>query len=1201
MAEWLSEDIVRAADGKVYQKVGENSFKLYDAPPPNPNAVMQKDDNPSLGDVAKGLGAEVGIATAGQVAAYASGPILYPFIAFGSGFLASHTAQQIEGREDFSLGRALTAGVINLIPFSSAAKGVDATTKITKEVVGAAAKIEAKRGAAIGVGEATAVAIIDHERLPTVEELATYGGLGSLFGGSVGAVTPKFSKAFSKFLGKTPDQIDADINRGNISETDLVELGLVRDVTQARRILNEAGEAIENKQIVKTMEEAYSGGVSNWERFKGMFKPSAVTGREVQDISFYSSNELRATQEIASKVARSVDKHLKKDPSLVGEVNNFLDTGVISPRVKGTALAGDLVKFRQELNKMQALLIDQLDTHKFSNLSAERQKSLLQTIKDSVDSEDMKYTSTRYELFDNAKFKIDPKKKQAAIDEIAVGIQNDSPKMSMEAAQKKAQDHINRLIKNSAKNRMLRQDRGMAGTVDASLKARTNPGKAEREFLGEITDPAERMRGTLDIVGSSVYRNKGDIEIAKSLQKSGLAITNPPDDSAFVPLTLKGALETDLYVPNTVQFALNKTYLQHADRVGGDVIKEGAIDLFDAGIGLSKAVKVLLNPPSYFVNYLGGVVTMLGTGMNPFSRSYMKGMKFALSEFGNVEDIMSGATEAGRKGLMDAIQDMKKYGISNANVLASDIRANFKGGIFTDGLQKKLEPIGKAYQATDTAARYSVWATNQERLSKMFPDLQGDALKLAAAKLTNDTFQNYDKLNHAIRLGSKYGVLPQFVSFTAEFMRNVYNQTRYATQMVRGTFGKDFGLDMSRANMKSMRIEGMKRLTALSTVIGGTEAARQAYNASQGITAEQEEALKGTVVADFDKTKSLLFTVGDNPNEVSYVNLSYISPHAMVAEAFNAAISDTPITNLVEYMKDNWVGEGSFVANSLMDAVRNTDPYGRPISLEVDHLNRFKDQLGYFVSDAFKPGISREAEKVIDTAYSEDPKYSFNEIAARQVGYRMNKLEVDNNSVFKIRDASVTSQQAVSKYRNLVRFGTPTEAQARESFMEASRLHQANMTRVLEHNNNLVALGVSQEDRIKIMKDAGVSSKDILAALDNKIVPLSPDVNVTPREEFEELSQGRTRGEVSQEISRITKEDRDRGIKLRSQFRDSVRDERLNISERDKLFRNMGVEDRVNFIISNPDMYHELLRKRIITKSVTRELQKRGFRPPRRQ
>jgi hypothetical protein len=1198
MAEWINDYLLRGDDGNIYEQVDEDQFVPYTGALPGEQTTEQPtkqlitdEESPEASDVAKGLAADVAISTAGQGLGMLTGPF-YPVVAFSSGVLGNIVGQYIEGRDEISLGRAATGGTVNMLPFSSAVK-VGKGTKITGELIKKATTVEAKRGAAIGAGEATAVSIIDNGRLPTATELAEYGGLGALFGAPIGALSPKFAKSFSKLLGKSADDIDEAVASGEIGTEDVIRMGLADNDLDAQRILEDTIDNVATKQVAKTLRNARDSQESSaWERTKAWLFPSKTTGREAQDIAFYGRSEVKANTELASKLSDRINKFQTNNPTAAKEINKFLDNPDIElPKsLKGTAIEGDLNTFRKTLVNLQAQLLDQLSEHKFSNLSPDHQKELIATIQNSLKPDRPNYVTKEYRLFTDPNFKPDPRLKQEAIDEIADGIMAKNPKMSPENAYANAEKHIQNLINNSAKNRELATDRQFFGSTDSVLKARSNPGEAERAFLGEIVDPAERIRGTLDNVGRLVYKNKSDIAMANALQKAGLAFKQVPSDTAFTKLKLRGNLDSGLYVPNTVQYALDKTYLNTVQERGADVLREAIQDLYETGVGLSKATKVILNPPSYAVNMWGGMATILGSGINPLSVAYGRGLKLALAEYGSVDKILAGNKAATREAMNEAMKDMTKYGISNANIIASDIRSSFKGGFFSEKINKAFEPISKAYQATDTAARFTVWTANQERLGKMFPNLKGDDLKLAAAKLTNDTYQNYDKLSNAIRILSRTGIMPQFVSFTAEFMRNIYNQTRYAMQMVKGTFGAELGIDMSQANKAVMRAEGIKRLTALSALIAGTEAARQAYNASNGVDEETEKALKETVVADFDKSKSLLFTRDPKTGEISYANLSYLVPHAMVAEAFNAATSDQPLESLAGILSDNFVGEGTFVAQSAIQAINNVDANGKPISDAQGRFQKFKDQLDYFAAEAFKPGVAREAEKLIETATKEDPRYSFKELAERQLGHRINKIDVADNSFFKVRDANEKAQRSASKYKQLLEYGNPTPEQAREAYLNAENLRKQNIAVVAKHYNNLVKLGLPEDKRIEVMKNAGVSSRDIIAIIEDTYIPLPTTLKQDTKEIYDERYQGKSFSEVMRDISKNARANPALAERLRNEATSREKQKRSNMSAKEVLLKNLNTQDRAKYVIANPDKLQELLRKGIVTKAVIEEL-----------
>ena len=76
--------------------------------------------------------------------------------------------------------------------------------------------------------------------------------------------------------------------------------------------------------------------------------------------------------------------------------------------------------------------------------------------------------------------------------------------------------------------------------------------------------------------------------------------------------------------------------------------------------------------------------------------------------------------------------------------------------------------------------------------------------------------------------------------------------------MTAGTFGKDIGLDPTRASKTQMRLQGVKRGAALAAVTAGTDAAITQYNESKGVTDEDEEQFGFSIAPEWDSSKRLV-------------------------------------------------------------------------------------------------------------------------------------------------------------------------------------------------------------------------------------------------------------------------------------------------------------------------------------------------------
>tara|TARA_R110000787_G_scaffold20024_3_gene59413 strand:+ start:2782 stop:6945 length:4164 start_codon:yes stop_codon:yes gene_type:complete len=204
----------------------------------------EQDQRYGVANALGGLTAEIGIAAAGQKASalaaaatastgvgFAAAPFVYLAGSFGSGYGASIANQSItdpDGSIDY--GRAMSAGLINLIPLSQTRRlgkiGVLLNnvnrrmyTDGSKTVAGSIANL-AKQGAIFGSTDAAIRSIINEKRLPTVSEFVGGGSMGAVAGGglAVAGKGAKFAyqnmgKLFKEFpqlkqsLGKTPIEI----------------------------------------------------------------------------------------------------------------------------------------------------------------------------------------------------------------------------------------------------------------------------------------------------------------------------------------------------------------------------------------------------------------------------------------------------------------------------------------------------------------------------------------------------------------------------------------------------------------------------------------------------------------------------------------------------------------------------------------------------------------------------------------------------------------------------------------------------------------------------------------------------------------------------------------------------------------------------------------------------------------------------------
>ena len=1202
-------------DGKkyIYKKGG---WALYEqqqkgtrkdtAIAPNENATGD-----SLGEEAKIIGAEIASSIASQAAGAATlNPLTYALVSIGGGFTGSVAAQKNFGDGEVNYGRAIFNGLVAAIPFAPAVKNLTKFSTITKAMIKDAAVVEGKRGAAFGAGYEISTSPEDDGEI-TFSDVGKGALVGLVGGATLGTAAPWLSKTIGKHVGKSEDQINKALGRGDIKEEEAVKL-----LTVGNKMSQDEATTFVKKAIESVDVNAYKAGavaepdVGYFKNLYNSLVPTKLLGKDVMNTSYQLRKEIDADIKTGALVGQSINKAILKNPDLKKPITKFIKTGksegILNSKVN-SALKGELEKFHETLGRVQKKLMSQLDSEDFINLSPKDQQILRNKISDSIKAKD--YNTTEYELFINPNFKINNKFKAEAIKEIATRIKNDldveaglkanpALKITTTEANKRATKHIDKLIEQSASNKSKNPNSNYSSSIDGVFKFKKIVGPAQRKFLGEVTDPAEIVRGTLERTGRLAHKNNADILVINSLKKMGLAVGGRADDINFVPLNLNGRIKQDLYVPKGVQEALDLSYLKV--QVADDQAMIGA---YKTAIAVSKATKVIFNPPSYFVNLFGGAFTTLAMGMNP-AKGFLKNMSTSLKgDFPSLAQKFKGKTAEEQKAFLTNLNDAERFGLKVGNVIESDIRSGLATSNIGRKVSKAISPVGNVYAASDNALRMNVWTHNRTMLKKMFPDLPSEEIKGIAARITNDTFQNYEKLNPMLQQLSRYGVMPQFVAFTAEFSRNIFNQVKFASQMVKGTFGKEYGLVVNQANKKAMRDEGLKRLASLTAVVAVGETVRQNINLASGVTREDEERLRDTSVPEYDKNKSLIFTDVERdsngvPIKAKYMNMTYISPHAMIADIITAATDDKPIGSVTDLVLEHFVGDGTFVSTAGYNAIQNRDAYGRQISNEVNEGKILMDKLGYFVDQSFTPGILRESNKAFDTkkaiAAGETPDLTYKDIARRQLGLRFNTLDIAESAGFKIKAFKDTANQINSRYSSARDNDNLSPENLEKEYNNANAKRTANMQKVLELNSSLQSLGYNEEQRVKVLKDANLSSREIIGILDNTITPLKKEKSITTTDIFEEEYSQLSKGDFYKQMRVLYKQKESTLAKsLIQKYKQVQREKKLKLNSKEKIFRNMSTEERADYLINNKNLYNNYRKKGLVTKGVIKEIRRR--------
>lgn len=325
-----------------------------------------------------------------------------------------------------------------------------------------------------------------------------------------------------------------------------------------------------------------------------------------------------------------------------------------------------------------------------------------------------------------------------------------------------------------------------------------------------------------------------------------------------------------------------------------------------------------------------------------------------------------------------------------------------------------------------------------------------------------------------------------------------------------------------------------------------------------------------------------------------YMNLSYLSPHAMIADLINAGLGDDPASDIANGLSEYFVGEGSFVFREVADGLANRDEYGRTISNSPDKVVNTRKRVAHVLYQLLEPGVFREFERGLD------PEFTREEMALRLVGMRNNKFNIEERSVQTVRSNIFAGRDSFGAYNSMRSKGEDSPQAMAMAYEAASVDYTANMKNVLENIGSMRKLGYDQDRIIGVLKEAGTKGSDILSLLEGRINIPSADKEPTTADIFTEMNlDSATPKEFRQKIKEVSKTDMILAKALRDRYVADRKAKARGVSEYDTIVRGLSLEERAEYAIksigSNQSSLNELAKKGIVTKSVMIKMREMGY------
>jgi len=1081
-------------------------------------SVLNETDDPSGGDMAKGLAAEVAIAeglkytgaTAGAAAGPVGATVGYISGAIVGGVTGSLAAQKLEGRDEISWGRLVSDTVLNLLPggLGKAQKGSKLLPRLAK-----GAAIRSAEGAVVGAGGMQMEKAIDEGELLTLDELTSVAAIGAGLNLGLGAAGELLKKSYPKFGGKGADFLNDAYEKGDHDAIAVTET-LVGENPKGR-------------------------GDRYFKMLKARIAPGSTLGRQVTEETNKSLAKAKAALDTASvardqinKVTRNFTQEQKDsvDDYLFGRTKQLIP--------EAESLREIIDGSRRKIDEYQTTIIDLYDSGRI-----DLNEHVAEKIRKSIETKD--YTTREYRFYEDSSYVPSAASESKLRKRLAKDGMNDEEIASFMQGLKDKRYKVNELMDHIA---------GASGGGKKILKKRKLDEQPElREYMGEYTETGERLFGTISRLGRLAAREEGNKKISEAIvsSKLGQVFDSPsqvPD--GMVPLSIGGKAQTagdklvtrsrkkttyktadgqyfdtlhsakkagfkgdqlkkitrqatkvrqpgqTIYVTEDVNQALGEFFSSKANHDAPNFIADAVGKTLSTTTAGAKFVRVPLNLASYPVQWIGNAAMVAGQGMNPFSGvstrkgAYRKGFGVALNEINN-------KGIAGGKYSIDEINRLKELDLVDQGVTASDIRDGFRNGIIPKAGSKAINFFGKAYNVFDTAQRIVVYENYKGFLKKHIPESQLSKMPKKdfedlAAELTNSTYQNYGRINKNLRQLSRYGILNEFAAFNMELARTTYNQGRLAVKMINGSFADEmasrYGVTMDKA---AMRKEGIKRMVALSSVLSAGSLGVTLMNRENGVDSDEENFIREFVAAPWERDQAL--HIRRDGNKLKLANMSYQIPSAEMTSVLEAALRgddfSSAVGNSIESLWGKFGGDLTINLKNAMAAIQNRDlKTGRQIS-NARGLSKALDQVQYYFAENFTPGTVRDIKKFEERGGigSIDNQLRYT------LGYRSRDTDIETGIGFKMRDVFNNLQGVRSEYSSAL-YNSEDIAQAYESHNATYRQNTEILVDFVEkarafHENNADA-GLNDEKIASLMKNARIPKQVIEAAMQGRVADM---------------------------------------------------------------------------------------------------------------
>lgn len=934
---------------------------------------------------------------------------------------------------------------------------------------------------------------------------------GLIIGGAIDSIisAPKFLSKAKQMFNRRPSQLTAE-------EQSEVFIDYLKEAKEDVQYKSRKTEDLGFKETAETASQVAQQNSGNLRRFmqqvftsRGYWTPAAFNAFE--DSQYAQRQIVAESENIANRLQKSLrsigDEASTKEASekvqqALKDELGFHPIVTEADKINYVSVNYNVSKeIAEEILNARKLIDDMSKTLANSSIPDQEFK---ETILNNAGS----YLRRSYRLYEDSGYKPSENIVQQAEDYLVQQQLKKAKDMDIEEAYSIARGQIDAILKSGKDATEVTDYYSKVRRVNTEiLKKKEDIPEPIRKLMGEITEPSENIVLTV----SKLARLTENNQFFESLNRFGInkyIFKDPMERNGVEYVTqitgTNSVLDGKYTTPEMLKAIKEReSVLLQGPNVG--LVK--FLRNFSTAKGGSQAAKTIYSHVTHLRNILGGAQFGIANGVNPFGTDGLK----------TFQVLKNRIARGGEKELDSLYEKYLRLGIINTNVRVNEFRALLDTGYSSDAdslldnLSKKLEGYGfskeaqrlpaEVYMAVDDFYKIANFNSELETLKKAFPDESLDVLESKASKIVQNTFPNYDRVPKGIK-ALRYMPVGNFVAFPTEMWRTSSNIIKQAAEEI-------------NSGNNTLKARGLQRLAGFSTAMAGTGVIASSAAQLAGFSNEEADAVQKLSETPWSKAPRNIVRIDDKVyvNDTQFID-SYSPIKTPFLEIYRGVQEGelkgqdldeylaTSLFNATKSLLAPYAGE-SIITEAMSDIfIALKDPEGRTPSGQPlfvpgkPKTDQMIDGIAHIIS-AFEPGSFTSIRNLAQAAFETPnrttgkPKDLNAELFTNLTGIRFTEFSTEDSLTYATKQYLYERRLPISMKADY----TKEPASVREDYINREKQQYKNQQEFYLKIKAAETL-MGRPNTVKILKDSGLSSKEIGAILSGYFRPEKPTMNM---------------------------------------------------------------------------------------------------------